>query len=368
MDENPHLDAVRGIQDRNPDQMMENDFLFMYRRLQDFKELVIRRSKYRPENNSNANLTWNRIITGGWNTAYSAEAYGLIGGYNPYQTKGEDMIMGERMSMIRGDGITPNTQTIGKVASRTNSSPRRYIWEVASGKAAYGDSFEDPAVNAEIRSKTPEELMKRISFLSRIDDSNKTTFQQMINSEFEFLKATTPSGTDAREVAKLVLLYLGFKGDSDYKFLPSGSIEITNWNNAKKALEDYRTKHTSPPAPGQRTGHTNSPRTASSATTPAAVTTATNTTTPTTPVLPVPSTTRGGLVDVVIGERFSTTNGNIGIVRKITERGGRKIINFEVQEGPMKGSRQSYDTKYLSDHGATIIETDPTTNSVTPEG
>jgi len=265
MDENPHLDAVRGIQDRNPEQMMENDFLFMYRRLQDFKELIIRRNKYRPENNPNANFTWNRVITGGWNTAYSAEAYSLIGGYNPYQTKGEDMIMGERMSMIRGDGTNPNTQVIGKVATRTDSSPRRYIWEVASGKAAYGDSFEDPAVNAEIRNKTPEQLMERISFLSRIDESNKVTFQQMINSEFDFLKATTPNEADAKEVAKLILLYLGFSnkggadGKGDYKFSASGKIEITNWANAKKALDDYRERHANPTGSGVRTGYKNSP-------------------------------------------------------------------------------------------------------------
>lgn len=242
LDRTPHLDAVRGIQDRTPSVMMENDFLFLYRRMQDFKELLLRRAAFRPENNPRYNFNWNRVITGGWNTAYTAEAYVLTGGYNPYQTKGEDMMIGERISMLRGDGTIPNTYVVGKVASRSNSSPRRYIYEVASGKAAYGESFEDPAVNERIRTTPPEELMRLISNFSRVSERNKATFENMINNEYAFIKTMTPNGGEATKVTSFIMTWLGFK-KSDYEFGADGRIKITNIENVKNALEDYRKRH-----------------------------------------------------------------------------------------------------------------------------
>ena len=250
----PHLDAVRGIQDRLPETMMTNDYLFLYRRAQDFKEMLLRRGAYRPERNQAANYTWNRIITGGWNTGYTAQAYAMIGGYNPYQTKGEDMIMGERFSMARGDGTTPNTEVIGKVATRSDSSPRRYIWETASGKAAYGPDFEDENVNKELRDKTPEELMARISHLSRIDNANTTTFQSMLNSEYQFVRSTTPNEMEAQKVTRAILGYLGLKRE-DYRFGSNGNLEIHKWDNVRDALNNYRTRHAAPRKPGERVGN-----------------------------------------------------------------------------------------------------------------
>lgn len=245
LDNNPHLDAVRGIQDRLPEAMMENDYLFLYRRAQDFKEMLLRRGAYRPERNPRANYTWNRVITGGWNTGFTAQAYAMIGGYNPYQTKGEDMIMGERFSMARGDGIMPNTDVIGKVPTRSDSSPRRYIWEAASGKAAYGPDFEDESVNKELRDKSPEELMQSISHLARLDDPNASFFQAMLNNEFQFIRATTPNEEKAQSVTQFALMSLGFKRE-DYEFKNSKLI-ILEWANVKNALNNYRVRHKIPP-------------------------------------------------------------------------------------------------------------------------
>jgi len=251
LDENPQLDAVRGIQDRAPEKMMENDFLFLYRRMQDFKEVFLRRKDYRPENNPRGSFNWNRTITGGWNTAYTAEAYALIGGYNPYMSKGEDMLIGERLSMARGDGLNPNTEIVGRVNTRSDSSPRRYIYEVATGQAAYGENFEDPAVNALIRNKTPEELMESIENLSRIDSANTNLFASMVNNEYQFILGTTPTEADAQDVTKQVMLWLGFK-PGDYEFGPSHNLIVNNWSNVSTALNGYRERHTRPRADGER--------------------------------------------------------------------------------------------------------------------
>lgn len=251
LDANPQLDAVRGIQDRAPEKMMDNDFLFLYRRMQDFKEVFLRRKDYRPENNLRGSFNWNRTITGGWNTAYTAESYALIGGYNPYMSKGEDMLIGERLSTARGDGFNPNTEIIGRVNTRSDSSPRRYIYEVATGQAAYGENFEDPAVNALIRDKTPEELMESIENLSRIDSANTTLFASMVNNEYQFILGTTPSEADAQDVTKQVMLWLGFK-PGDYEFGTSHNLVVKNWSNVSAALNGYRARHTRPRAEGER--------------------------------------------------------------------------------------------------------------------
>src|SRR5258708_23571881 len=127
------------------------------------------------------------------------------------------MMIGERISMLRGDGKKPNTYVIGKVPSRSNSSPRRYIYEVASGKAAYGESFEDPLVNERIRNTPPEELMNLISNFSRINEGNLGTFENMVNNEYGFIKAVTPNEKEATKVTTFVMSWLGFKS-SDYEF------------------------------------------------------------------------------------------------------------------------------------------------------
>lgn len=242
LDQNPHLDAVRGRQDRAPEIMMENDLLFLYRRFQDIYEILLRKQSYRLDVNPRASFNWNRVVTGGWNTAYTAEAYALTRGYSPDKTKDEDMILGERISMLRGDGLVPNTHVIGTVSSRADSSPRRYINEVASMKAAYGGSFEDPSVNKKIRDTSEEKLMEEILPFSRINKDNAWRFQAMLNEEYGFIKETTPNLDEARRVLRTELLMLGFKR-KDYKLDESGGIIVENWENVKQALDNYRSKH-----------------------------------------------------------------------------------------------------------------------------
>lgn len=193
------------------------------------------------------------MVTGGWNTAYTAEAYAMIGGYDPHATKGEDLSIGNRISMSRSsDGETPNTYVVGRIATRSDSSPRRFIYEAISGLPAYSDSFEDESVNKEIREKSPEDLLKMIEYLSRIDGSNKDAFEVMIRSSYGFIKGTTPSTEEAEKSMRFVMLMAGFEKD-DYEFTSDGNINIKNWDNVSKALNDYRTRHSRPRNPGERT-------------------------------------------------------------------------------------------------------------------
>ncbi len=239
LDEKPYLDSVRGIQDRSPEIMKENDYLFLWRRMWDVSELLVRSPRFREPASPNWNYTWNRTITGGWNTAYSAEAYAMIGGYDKI-TKGEDMMIGEKISMARGDGALPNLDVVGRVYTRTDSSPRRFVNEIITGRGAYSDDFEDEEVNRLIRESSLDELLDQISSVARIDSENQSDFQYMLEGHYKSIQVMTPTTTDAKAVFSRLMFFLGFK-HSDYEFTNDNTdVQIKSLDNVKQALERYR--------------------------------------------------------------------------------------------------------------------------------
>ncbi len=64
LDANPELDAARGVQDRTPKFMKENDYLFLRRRAWDFFEIGARNKAWRDPKHPNWNFTWNRVVYG----------------------------------------------------------------------------------------------------------------------------------------------------------------------------------------------------------------------------------------------------------------------------------------------------------------
>jgi hypothetical protein len=239
MDNNPQLDAVRGVQDRAPEYMKDNDMLFIRRRGHDFLELMARGKKFRDPSNPNWNFTWNRVVTGGWNTAYSAEAYALIEGYDSVEA-GEDMSIGERITMVRGNGSVPNLEVIGKVYTRSDSSPRRFINEIRSDRSAY-DDFANEEDNRIIREQSIESAMNSISKYKRINEANESDFTNYVKYLHSFSKSVTPNDTAANQLTKRVMFWLGFKKD-DYD-LSGNELNIKNWNNVKEALSRYRRRY-----------------------------------------------------------------------------------------------------------------------------
>jgi hypothetical protein len=239
LDSNPHLDAARGTQDRFPEKLMENDLLFLQRRLWDFTEPFLRRQKYRPGNNPREtwNFTWHRTITGGWNTGYTAEACAMIGGYDSTQVSGEDMSIGEKMTMIRGDGDMPNLDVVGTVPTRSDSSPRRFLGEVVTKVPAYQD-FSNEAINKLIRETSLEDLLSQVSSVARITPENLGTFDGLFRGHYGSIKSLTPNEDAAKELYDSIMMWAGFKKE-DYSY-SKDSVEIHNWDNLKNALESYR--------------------------------------------------------------------------------------------------------------------------------
>jgi len=245
MDNNAYLDAVRGVQDRTPEVLMQNDLFFLNRRADDFGELLARQRKYRPHVNPNYDFTWNRTVTGGWNTAYSAEIYAKIGGYASKMRMGEDMYIGQKISIFRGQedasgNFIPETGTVDRIRTRTDSSPRRYLEAYASGSAVYagfGESGKEDAV----RGKSNEKLLDAIKPWERISMQNKGRLEWDLTSRREFLKATSADEKSLARDFDRLMFFLGFK-KGDYRVGADGKVEILNVDNVAEALKNYRAK------------------------------------------------------------------------------------------------------------------------------
>jgi len=213
-DEHPHLDVLAGIQDRRPDILQKNDMLFFQQRLWHFMEMAMRKKKYRSDTFEQASFSWNRIMSCGWNTAYTAESYAQIGGYES-AVVGEDILIGEKISLLRGqqgsDGrITPNTLTAKSSGLRSSSSPRRIIDTMAKEVNIY-DDFE----NQTLKQETLEDLLAKIEHYARATQDQKSVYDDAIKKMFSFLQKEIPA-SESVAVLRTTLTWIGLHEDQDY--------------------------------------------------------------------------------------------------------------------------------------------------------
>ena len=248
LDKNPHLDAVHGIEGRLPSIIKDNALLLMRRNAWEVFLFNVRQKRFRDPRNPNWNSFSNRVITGGWNSGYSAEAYAMIGGYEPARA-GEDISIGERISMMRGDGDYPNLETIGSVPTRTESSPRRFIDEIANKKSAYED-FGDDGNEKAIRGMSLSDAMKRIDDYADITEDNKPTFENEAQMYYDWARGSTFTLGDARDVARRIMRSVGYE-EGDYVF-DGDKIHIIDWDNVKRNIEAYRHGFTSAKNPNRK--------------------------------------------------------------------------------------------------------------------
>lgn len=248
LDKNPHLDAVHGIEGRLPSIIKDNALLLMRRNAWEVFLFNVRQKRFRDPRNPNWNSFSNRVITGGWNSGYSAEAYAMIGGYEPARA-GEDISIGERISMMRGDGDYPNLETIGSVPTRTESSPRRFIDEIVNKKSAYED-FGDDGNEKAIRGMSLSDAMKRIDDYADITEDNKPTFENEAQMYYDWARGSTFTLGDARDVARRIMRSVGYE-EGDYVF-DGDKIHIINWDNVKRNIEAYRHGFTSAKNPNRK--------------------------------------------------------------------------------------------------------------------
>lgn len=238
-DSKPHLDVLRGMQDRQPEVLSTNDLFLFERRLWDIGEMRMRELALRPGKFKDADFTWNRVISGGWNTAYTAEAYAEIGGYVPDRI-GEDMKIGQKISILRGENGVPNTYTAETSGLRANSSPRRFIAALAQGKGPYDtDIWEDQS----LKGKSLTELMSQIKKWEKISPEQKQRYEAGINTLYTFMKERMgKDNKETRKTMKSTLFYSGLKEGADYVFNSKNEVQITEEGYKKlgEMLAKYR--------------------------------------------------------------------------------------------------------------------------------
>ncbi|MDR2063709.1 MAG: hypothetical protein LBQ02_02880 [Candidatus Nomurabacteria bacterium] len=241
LDKNPHLDMVRGMDDRDPEILKQNDYLFLRRRATDFaQKLMAGRRMLRNLNNPNWNSQWNRVYMNGWNSGYSAESYALAGGYNSVRS-GEDMQLGEKVTKMRGGDGAPrgeNLEVIGWVKTRSSSLPRRELMGVIEGKQTYS-GFGDEELEKRIRSMTITEMLDDIQDLSRIDNNNQDKFTGFLKGMATHIKndLAMHSAKEVEKSVKRMLWGLGFKS-ADY------SISMTDKNGQPLTSDVYNPDQT----------------------------------------------------------------------------------------------------------------------------
>ena len=240
-DEKPHLDILRGIQDRQPELMQKNELLMFERRLWDFAEVFMRKEVYRPENMQGSSFIWNRVISGGWNTAYTAESYAEIGGYVP-DLIGEDMKIGQKISLLRGhndanDNAIINTKTAETSGLRSNSSPRRFI-DAMTRKISPYDDFE----NQSLKDKTIDELLDGVKQYEKASEAHRGNYENAMNILKNFI-AKEMKQPEASDVFFRVLWAMGLKKD-DYIVMPDNSIKLTDKGmpTIMSLFEKYKTE------------------------------------------------------------------------------------------------------------------------------
>ena len=270
-DEKPYLDALRGKQDLSPKILMNNDYLFFDRRVERMLEYLLRDYRLRPEVNENFDFYWNRIITGGWNTSFTADAYTLIGGYQPAPV-GEDVDIGRRISVMRGETneagrFIPNTYTTETVPNRGQSNPRRFIHALIKRMPAYAD-FTNEEINREIRQMPLDEMMNKLEFGRLITPDNVQSFEEILTNARAFLLWKVEDSELRYKLFTRLMTSLGFsmykliknpdgsvtkingllkqegpdkkEWNQDYHIEPDGKVKIDSIDNVRNALGQYR--------------------------------------------------------------------------------------------------------------------------------
>lgn len=237
-----HLDALVGYQEKYLRYIANFEFIFLSRRVWDLMTAqanhYLLTGKIPPEKRD---FHWSRPFTYGTNTAITAEVYALIGGYDWNAVVGEDLDLGKRISLLRGKAVngtfTPVVSTIGLMKTRTNSSPRRYLWSLIkkTGNPYSKDNFQ----NGPVRTISMDEMTKIIpTRYLRLTDDNKRFYEKELWFLYESLRKIVPDPKLAKLIMRRSLVLIGFK-PKDIEVTDS-EVHILKVDNFSQAMEDYR--------------------------------------------------------------------------------------------------------------------------------
>ncbi len=241
-DQQPHLDTLTGYQEKFLRYISNIEFIFLSRRFWDLMTTqanhYLHQGRIPPKNRD---FHWSRPFTYGTNTAITAEAYALIGGYDWDSAVGEDLDLGKRVSLLRGREIngvfTPELATIGTSRTRSNSSPRRYLWSLI--KETGNPYSEGNFQNGEVRKLSMDDMARAVppQYLKLTEDS-KRNYEKELWFLYESTRRIIPDKALAKLITKRSLVFMGFCPE-DVE-VTDNEVYILNVNNFSRAMEDYR--------------------------------------------------------------------------------------------------------------------------------
>ena len=171
-EQNPRIDAIRGIQQRTPSALAANHLLMLDRLSWFVAEQLLSRRRLWPDLRTQADFYWNRVVTGGWNTAFSVSAYAQAGGYTPDVYIFEDMDLGQRMSVARGrwdqKRFIPNVGVVASLPKTAWSSAARAALALGSHNHLYSHGGLDGSFYTVQKSEDPIRCGSLIQALDQI--------------------------------------------------------------------------------------------------------------------------------------------------------------------------------------------------------
>ena len=255
LDRYPHIDAIRGLQERSLASMRSNDLLLLERRSWQFTELLLSSQALHPNKWSDANFYWNRVVTAGSNVFVAAETYALIGGYSVSVPLFEDMDIGQRISVMRGKytqyGFMPNVTTIKRCSHREESSAVRILLALAEEKALYDDgnpeaSFFDVAHEQRVRTISEDSLLVAIAEYAKICPSNAWRFEAVLSGLLSETHRIMQDKSRTDALFRRVMCHMGFAPEH-YK-CDGGVVLLVNTQGFRNCAETFR-RRTSQEAP-----------------------------------------------------------------------------------------------------------------------
>jgi hypothetical protein len=244
MDSHAWLDAIRGIQDRQPEILCRSPLLFLERRSWYFAEKLLSMRRLWPDRFPESNFTWNRNVTGGWNTYFSAAAYASVGGYSRLRFL-EDLDIGNRISVMRGHeargGFRHDVRAIGSLPFRMSSSPVRFLQALLAGGEPYSsrngyESFFAEETDRIVKGNDLSGLLDKLRARGGPEGAAKAGFDDVLGKVHSSLRGILP--THADRIFERVMFFLGF-APKDYALTAHGP-DIRDYGSFLRRTEAYR--------------------------------------------------------------------------------------------------------------------------------
>ncbi|MCJ7826354.1 hypothetical protein MUP56_01915 [Patescibacteria group bacterium] len=246
-DKDETIDYLRGRQDRSNALISQNHLMALTYKSSQIAEIILRDRILRDPYRKGFNFDWNRVVSGGWASAFTAESYAVINGYVPL-TLGEDVTIGQMCSLARGywdksGNLVPYLDVTKVMPVRGESNFLRIGQEIITGESAYSEKQFN---RQDIKRMSELDILKTLDPYARImpeDSTNRGRFENAVRGAFYFIRGC--AGNDDLFLERFAPRYLRVLGfaPNDYEIVRTNGdvqLNIKNWNGLVAKLDNFR--------------------------------------------------------------------------------------------------------------------------------